>query len=103
MVYAPKRVEAIRINAAAHLKAAAALETQVKDAYFQDRLQLIRKRISNVDTFFLQTLAQESRTPEQESASLADAERVLYIASLQIELIQDTVAKSSTNAAAAGR
>lgn len=103
MVHAPKRVEAIRANAAAQLQAASDLETQVKDAYFQQRLQLIRRRVADVDRSFLQSLTLESRTPEEESAWLADAERVLYIASLQIELIQDSVAKYGPHAAAAGR
>jgi hypothetical protein len=102
-MHAPERVEAIRTNAAAQMKVVSELEAKIQDAYFQQRLQLIRNRIGDVDRFFLQSLAQEPRTPEQESAWLADAEQVLYIASLHLEIIQDSVAKYGPNVTAVGR
>lgn len=103
MIHSPERVKAIRDSAAAYAQSVADLKVQVKDPYLRGQLQQIRKWLNDLERFFLGSLSHESRTPEQESAWLGNAETFLQKAVLpQLKSIQDAVAKYGPNTNSAG-
>jgi hypothetical protein len=69
------------------------LEGRVKDAYIRGRLRHVGDTLKDIETFFLESLSRESRTPEAESVWLSQAEMVLQMATRRLKSIQEDVAK----------
>jgi len=77
------------------------LEAKIQDAYFRGRLQQIRFGLEDVESFFLASLSEESRTPAQESYWLDNTDLALSITARHLMVVQDAVAKYGPNVATA--
>lgn len=93
MIHHPARVNLIRQKAAAYLKTIPDLEARVKDPGMRERLQHARFTVSDVERFFLGQLEREQRTAEQEARWLNYTTMALVLAELELNPIQDAVAK----------
>jgi len=94
IIHAPERVRAIRGRATSDLQSVAALEGQIKDPAFRQRLQVIRHWLEDIESFFLASLSKESRTPQQEAYWLGQAEMLLeIIIKPQLKTAQDAFEK----------
>jgi len=102
MIHAPERVRAIRNYATASLQSVADLQAVVQDPFFRGRLQQVRYWLEDIESFFLESLSRESRTPAQESDWLGGAEFALKMAARQLKSVQDAVVKFGSNVATAG-
>jgi hypothetical protein len=74
MIYDTKRVEAIRQNAANGLVALGNIEIRVTGEALREQLQRLRSWYGDVETHYLVALTRDSRTPDQESTWLGNAE-----------------------------
>jgi hypothetical protein len=93
MIHAAERVKAIRDRVATQMRLLADLEGRVSDAYMRGRLKHVRDSLTDIETFFLESLSREERTPEAEAIWLSQAEMVLQMATRRLKSIQDDVAK----------
>lgn len=87
MIHAAKKVEAIRSRADSSIQAITAMTATIPDPGLRGQLKQLTYLFSDVQTFFLDSLARESRTPEAESDWLTHAEMVLTIAEKQLEAL----------------
>ena len=94
MIHFPKRVDAIRQQAATGLEILARLEARVSAGEnLKEQLQLIRNWLEDIETSYLAILSREEQTPANETLVLNAAEAILNAALAILKPIQDAVSK----------
>ena len=102
MIHDPERVKDIRDRVAAEQPVISDLEDLIKDPGNLKHLGMVRSLLSDVESVFLGSLTEESRTANEESRWLDGAELALQLATNYRKVVQDIFAKYGPNVRAIG-
>ncbi len=97
MIHDPERVEAISYRVAAEHQEISDLEDRIKDARIREYLVVARNFLGDVESMFLGSLTEESRTANEEARWLDNAELALQLATHYRKLVQDMFEKYGPN------